>query len=332
MNPAAAQKHHRGVIVPMVTPITADGTLDQGAVGRIVDHLIAGRVHGVFVLGTTGEGPAVPQRTRDLLVKLVAERANGHLRVYAGVSEDAVAESATAGNRYFDAGVDAVIAHVPSAYEVRPKESLAYFTELAGRLSGDLILYNMPLTTNVSLPIEVCEESARKAKVVGIKDSENDPRRLGELLRVLGQQQSFSIFVGTGPLMAIGLLQGADGIVPSAGNLVPQLCRRFYDSVIQRDTHGTEALHAQLMAVSNVYQKGRTLGQSVAALKGAMTCLGLCGPDVFAPLTPITEVERLALRIDLLNLGIRLQNAANDAHPLQPVAEARPGAFSGGAA
>lgn len=312
MNGPATEKKHRGVIVPMVTPITPRGELDEPAVGRIVHHLCQGGAHGVFVLGTTGEWSSVPSTMRNRLVELVMERVNGHARVYAGISSDNLADSVAAGNRYLEGGVDAVVAHVPAHYEKHPRESLHFFTELAGRLNGDLLLYNMPLTTNVSLPIEVCKETARRPRVIGIKDSENNAERLGQLLHELGGQDSFSVFVGTGPLMAKGLLLGADGIVPSVGNLAPSLCRQFFDSVKNGDAHQTQSLHDRLMELANVYQKGRTLEQSLAALKGAMTWLGLCGPDVFPPLKPTDATDRMTLYAELLRLGVPVPNPLLD--------------------
>jgi 2-dehydro-3-deoxy-D-pentonate aldolase len=302
MNVPAKQKKHWGVVVPMVSPITPQLALDESAIERIVQHLRDGGVHGVFVLGTTGEGPAVPQPMRDRLVELVTQHANGQLRVYAGISSDSIPDSVAAGERYLKFGVDAVIAHAPARSETN--ESLHYFAELASRLNGDLIIYNMPLTTNVSLPIEVCKETARRPSVRGIKDSENNVERLGLLLRELRDRESFSVFVGTSPLMAKGLLQGADGIVPSAGNLAPTLCRRFFDSIAKGDLGKTELLHKQLMDTANLFQKGRTLEQSIATLKGAMSLMGFCGADVFPPLKKLTATEQAALETEMSQCGL----------------------------
>jgi 4-hydroxy-tetrahydrodipicolinate synthase len=312
MKVSGKQKKHRGVIVPMVTPLTPCLELDEPAMQRLVDHLCEGGVHGIFVLGTTGEGPYVPVKMRSQLVELAVRSARGRIHVYAGISSEALGDSLDAGNRYLKMGVDAVVAHAPAHYEKQPAESLHFFDELAARLNGDLLIYNMPLTTNVSLPIEVCKETARKPRVIGIKDSENNPERMGRLLQELGGRESFSVFVGTGPLMAKGLLQGADGIVPSVGNLMPSLCREFYDSIARQDARKTGALHDRLMELSNVYQKGRTLGQSIAALKGAMTWLGLCGPDVLPPLKPTSADERLVMHELLAQMGMPVHNLHPD--------------------
>jgi dihydrodipicolinate synthase/N-acetylneuraminate lyase len=309
---SASKKKHCGVIVPMVTPLTPRGKLDQPAIERLVEFFRKGGVHGVFVLGTTGEGPSVPSLMREPLVRIVADCARGRLLVYAGISNDSARDSAVAGNRYFRRGVDAVVAHAPASYERHPEESAQYFAEVARQLDGELMLYNMPLTTNVSLPVDVCGEIARKPRVIGIKDSENDAERLGALLKRVGGEESFSVFVGTGALMASGLLRGARGIVPSVGNLDPGLCRRLYDCAVHGDSQGTQSLHRRFMELAQVYQKGRTLEQSLAALKGAMACLGLCGPDVFLPLKPVNAAERAALAAELARLGLPVRDAHTD--------------------
>jgi len=292
----------------MVTPVTADGGLDELAVVRIVEFLVAGGVHGVFVLGTTGEAPSVPAMIRQRLVQLVVQVAGKRVKVYAGISDNSLTDSVDAGNQYLKLGVDALVAHVPSYFAVHPEDSLIYFNELSDRLHGDLILYNMPMTTKVSIPIDVCKETSRKRGVIGIKDSENNADRMTELLRELGGRESYSVFVGTGPLMAKGLLEGADGIVPSAGNLVPRLCREMYDCATNGGRDKVDALHQQFMKISGVYQKGRSLPQSLSSLKGAMTWLGLCGPDVFPPLKPTTAAQRLTLRAELAELGLPVKN------------------------
>lgn len=318
MSAVASSLIHRGVIVPMVTPLTPQGQLDEAAVERLVEHLCRGGVHGVFVLGTTGEGPTVPRPLREQLVQAVQRCVRGRLLLYASVSDDAVGESIVAGNRYFLMGVDAVVAHAPTRYQREPAEAREYFSELASHLDGDLILYNMPLTTNVSLPVDVCDDFARQGRVIGMKDSENNAARHATLLQRFDGLESFSFFVGTGALMAEGLLRGARGIVPSLGNLAPRLCRELYDSAVAGDRVRTEALNRRFLELAQIYQKDRTLMQSLAALKGAMSCLGLCGADMFPPLAAVSPAERQKIAAELALLGFSNYNAAADEHATLP--------------
>ncbi len=292
--------HHHGVVVPMVTPVTAAGELDEAAVDRLVEFLIAGGIEAIFVLGTTGEGVSVPASIRRGLVRRTVEAVARRVKVYAGIPE-APADSATA-NEYFHAGADAIVAKPPESYPVG--KLLAWYEALLARLEGPLIMYNIPSTTNVSIPLAVLAELAGHPMVAGIKDSENDAKRMGELLRKFGEVPGFSIFVGVGALMADGLKLGADGIVPSVGNLIPGVCKELCASARRGDWIEASAHAKRMKDVSALYQDGRTLGQSLVALKAALYCRGLCTAHVLPPLVPLKAAEVEALRSEMSRLRL----------------------------
>jgi len=285
-------KHH-GVVVPMVTPVTTAGRLDEPAVDRLVDFLLAGGVDGIFVLGTTGEGMAVPREARRRLVECTVARVRRRARVYAGISE-LQPNDVAAGNEYFHAGADAVVARPPVSFAL--DKLLPWFQSLLRGLEGPLILYNMPSTTNVSIPLRVVEELLGHPQLAGIKDSENNAKRLEELLQRFGGRSDFAIFVGVGSLMAKGLKLGAEGIVPSVGNLIPEVCRDLCACAQRGDWVEADRKAERMSAVSALYQTGRTLEQSLAALKAALHCRGLCGPNVLPPLHPLAETELEGIR------------------------------------
>jgi dihydrodipicolinate synthase/N-acetylneuraminate lyase len=292
---------HHGVIVPMVTPIAPDGSLDEAAVQRVVDHMVAGGAHGIFVLGTTGENTSVPAALRERLVAATVEHVAGRARTYAGVSANCLADSVAAAKAYAPLGVDAVVAHLPTYYALNTEEQFAYFSALAGRIDLPLVLYDIPVTAHMVIPVEVVERLSRHANVVGIKDSGGDVARLTALLERLGDgEPDFTILVGASVLSAQGLALGADGIVPSQGNLIPALCRVLYDCAIAGDRDAAEAHQRQLDAFMRLFLEGRSLAQSLGALKAMMGALGLCGPDVLPPLLPPSPQEQAALRRQFL--------------------------------
>jgi 4-hydroxy-tetrahydrodipicolinate synthase len=141
-------KHH-GVIVPLVTPFTAAGEIDEVAAGRIVSHCANGGVH-VFVLGTTGEAASIPTSKRLRLVKASVEAAAGRIKVYAGIGDNCPEHSIAAANEYLRLGADAVVAHLPAYYALKPVEMKAFFELLAAQIRGNLMLYNIPSTTHMS--------------------------------------------------------------------------------------------------------------------------------------------------------------------------------------
>ena len=296
------QQHH-GVVVPMVTPVTPAGQLDEPAVERLVGFLLAGGVDAIFVLGTTGEGVSVPRAFRRRLVERTAALSQRRAKVYAGVG-DLYPKDVAAGNDYFHAGADAVVARPPIAFA--PEKLLPWIRSLLTGLEGPLILYNIPSTTNVSIPLEVLDQLIGHPNLAGIKDSEDSLKRLQELLRRYGDRPEFAIFVGVGRLMAEGLRLGAEGIVPSVGNLIPEVCRDLCACARRGDWPEAERHAKRMNDVSALYQNGRTLSQSLAALKGAMSCRGLCDPSVLPPLLPLPQTElegirRQMSRLQLLN-------------------------------
>ena len=123
-------------------------------------------------------------------------------------------------------------------------------------------------------------------------------------MRRFGGKKDFSVFVGVGALMEKGLKLGADGIVPSVGNLIPDVCHQLCVAAEKFDWRVAESLYSRMSAVAAVYQKGRTLNESLAALKAAVHCQGLCAPDVLPPLhsLPKIEVEKIRSQMAALHL------------------------------
>jgi 4-hydroxy-tetrahydrodipicolinate synthase len=295
-------KYH-GAVVPMVTPLTAQGALDEAALFRLVDVQIAGGVEGIFVLGTTGEGAHVPSEFRRRLVELTARRAGKLALVFAGLGDIRAADVSEA-NEFFHAGADAVVAHPPITEKMPAEKLQAWYQLLLDRIEGPLLLYNMPMTTGISIPLDAVEKLLGHPKLAGIKDSENNPKRHEELLQRFGGKKDFSVFVGVGALMEKGLRFGADGIVPSVGNLIPDVCHQLCAAAKKADWATAEKLSARMNAVAALYQKGRNLNESLAALKAAMHCRGLCAPQVLPPLRRVSETELEKIRRQMMELHL----------------------------
>ena len=294
---------YQGAVVPMVTPVTADGVVDEAAVDVLVDSLITGGVEGIFVLGTTGEGAGVPPKFRQRLVERVVHRAKKRCLVYAGLDDVDLAEIAAA-NEYLKTGANAIVVRPPVSKPAPAQELAGWYHALLDQISGPVILYNMPMTTGVSIPFDAIAELSRHPKCVGIKDSENNSHRIEELLKRFGGRPDFSVFIGVGALMEKGLKLGADGIVPSVGNLIPDVCHKICVAAKKADWTEADALAARMTAVAALYQKGRTLNESLSALKAAMHYRGLCEPHVLPPLKPISEshLEKLRHEMERLHL------------------------------
>lgn len=291
-----------GVVVPLVTPITADGQLDVTALDRLIEFQIAGGVEGLLLLGTTGEGPCVPRPLRRPFIERAVATARKRLRICVNVTENSLADTLAGAREFFSLGADAIAVLPPFYFPPRPAELTAWFRALLDASPGPVLLYNIPMTTRVSIPLEVIGELVGHPRLVGLKDSENNAQRHSELLRRFGGRMDFSLFCGVGTLMAQDLKSGMDGIVPSVGNLIPDICHRLCAPTQSGDW--TEAAqHADRMsAVAALYQKGRTLAQSLAAIKGLLHLRDFCSATVFPPLLALSPDELEALRSEAAKL------------------------------
>jgi 4-hydroxy-tetrahydrodipicolinate synthase len=297
------QGKHSGVIVPLVTPFTPQGEIDQTATARIVNHCAEAAVH-VFVLGTTGEAASISTAKRASLIKTSVSAAAGRIKVYAGIGDNCPENSIAAANEYLRLGADAVVAHLPAYYALKPAEMKAFFELLSSQIRGSLMLYNIPSTTHMSLPLDIAEELSHLPNVIGFKDSENIPGRPEETARRLSGRPSFSIFMGAAVLSAKALKLGFDGLVPSSGNLVPHLWRELYDQARAGHWEKADALQSRLNNVAQVFQRNRTLGESLAALKAMMETRGLCGPTVLPPLRTLAPDARQSVKDELSALNL----------------------------
>ena len=287
----------RGVITPMITPMTETGKIDLESAAKIVDHLISGGT-APFILGTTGESASIPEFARPAFVQTMVNTTAGRSLTYAGISSPSFQTSVIAAEKYFDLGVDAVVAHPPSYFPLDGDQLLNYFETLANTIPGPLILYNITSVTHVSIPLSVIDQLSHHEKIIAIKDSERDLERLHESLKLWSAREDFSHLIGWGAQMANGLLKGSHGLVPSTGNLTPKMYSDLFSAAAANDENELSRLQNLTGEISAIYQKDRTLGQSLAALKVMMHSLELCDPHVALPLQRLgLEEEQIILEL-----------------------------------
>jgi 2-dehydro-3-deoxy-D-pentonate aldolase len=284
-------KMHRGVIVPMSTPFTPEGEVDEAAAERISDRLAQHQL-GIFVLGTTGETSSIPSAQRERVVAAAIRAAAGRVPVYAGIGDNCLNDSVSAARRYLRAGAAAVVAHMPCYYPITRDEMQAYFERLHSGIAGPLMLYNIPQTTRMSLPVDVVEKLAELPHVVGFKDSEATAGRLEQVAARFSGRPNFSILMGVAALSLQALRAGFDGLVPSSGNLVPHLWQQFWNAAEAQRWEEAAALQDRLDAIAQVLQRNRSLGGYLAALKAALAEQKLCSPTMLPPLLPLPQSDR----------------------------------------
>ncbi|MGH8018352.1 MAG: dihydrodipicolinate synthase family protein [Opitutaceae bacterium] len=288
----------------MLTPFRSNGSLDEPAVGRLIDHILAGGNQGVLAAGTTGEAVSMPLAMRVRLVEIAVEHSRGKAVVFGGIGDNSIAHSLELAEAFFRAGANAVVVHLPSYYPIDAAGMEYHLRAIADQVSGPLFLYNIPQTTKLSLPFEVIERLSHHPRIAGIKDSEPDGERQEKLARMFKSRADFAVFCGSVPFTSRAMLAGADGYVPGVGNVAPAEVRALMDRCVAGDAAGAAAAQARIDAVSAVYQKGRTVAQSLCAMKAVMELLGIAERHVLPPLQSCSDEEMDVLREGLREAGV----------------------------
>jgi 4-hydroxy-tetrahydrodipicolinate synthase len=289
-------KKYSGVVVPMVTPVTESGAVDLESVDKIIDLFSRSGV-SALLMGTTGEGNSVSQaealRLVSQAVKASAKDIDGgeHCTIYVNLTGNCFSEQVEQASRFAEAGAEVIVATLPTYYALTPQQMENYYERLADSVERPLMLYNILATTHMSIPVEVISRLADHPNIVGLKDSERDMERMKQCIALAQGRKDFCYFCGWAAQSASSLAMGGDGIVPSTGNFVPRLFRQLYDAAIAGDNSTAQRLQDETDAIARIYQKDRTLGQSLAALKVMMQTKGLCQPYMLMPLTRLSADE-----------------------------------------
>jgi len=303
------EKKYSGIVIPSVTPLTRDHELDRGAVERILNNFHINRVHP-FILGTTGEAASLPLSLKMEFIKLAGRFKKSGDVLYVGISSNNLNESIELAEWSVDQGADVVVANLPSYYTLTESSMLKYFEQLAENIQTPLIIYNIPATTHMSIPLMAIDQLSHHDNIVGIKDSERDEERLRISIELWKNRKDFSHFLGWATKSAEALLSGSDGLVPSTGNLQPKLYADLYAAAKKNDNEKAYALQQLSDVLGNLYQQGRTLGESLWALKVLMKELRLCDPYVMPPLYEQSIEQEFKLQSglqDILKAEIKLQ-------------------------
>ncbi|WP_114782512.1 dihydrodipicolinate synthase family protein [Botryobacter ruber] len=300
---------YNGVVVPTVTPLTADFKFDQEAFEKMVTNF---RQHNTmpFILGTTGESASLPFSLKLEYIKFAGSIKQPGEVYYAGIASNVLEESVALAHAAFEAGIDVVAANLPSYYALTEKQMFTYFEHLADQVQGPLIIYNIPATTHMSIPLHVLDKLSQHLNIVGVKDSERSEERLQESLELWADREDFCYFLGWAAQSAEALFRGADGLIPSTGNFIPGIYQDMLRAVDAGDRE--KAFHYQRLsdAFGALYQSGRTLGESLWGLKKLIQETGLCQPYMMSPLSLGTHEEGEMLKQNLHDLlrkeGIQL--------------------------
>jgi 4-hydroxy-tetrahydrodipicolinate synthase len=300
----------RGIVPPLITPLRDRNRLDAAGLERLVEHVLGGGVHGLFLLGTTGEAPSLSHRLRHEFVARACRLVAGRVPVLVGITDTSFVESLALARRAADAGARAVVLSAPYYFPAGQPELWEYLEHIVSELPLPVFLYNIPSHTKIAFGFEIVRRALELRRVVGMKDSSGDLRYFRRLARLVRDRRGFTLLMGSETLLPQALRAGAHGGVTGSANLFPRLFVDLYRAVRRADRRSptfrkrAAALQRQVVRLQQtIFAVGHHPSAHLKGVKCALSLLGICDDFMAEPFARFRAPERERVRRYLEELG-----------------------------
>jgi len=290
--------HPKGIIPPMVTPLGKDENVDKKAIGRVVEYLIAGGVHGLFPLGSTGEWYGLGFNQKREIIETVMEANNKRLPVYAGTGAVTTKETIRLTKLATEIGVDALSVITPVFITPNDQELFNHYQAVASNTDLPILIYNNPGRTGINLSVDLVVKLSKIDNIVGIKDSSGDMTQGAEYIR--STDDNFAVLAGRDTLIYGFLSYGGSGAIAATANIAPQIVVKIYEEY-QKGNY-QEALKAQFQLAPLRMAFG--LGSFPVVIKEGLNLLGIEVGSTLRPVESLTDEARGKLREILRNMHV----------------------------
>ena len=294
--------HIKGIIPAVVTPFTKDEELNEEGLGIILDRLIEKGVHGVFVVGSTGEFWALTVEEKQRIYRTAVEATRGRVPVYAGTSANTTWEAVLLSKIAQDEGADCLSVLTPTFISPTDDELFQHYGTIAEAVDLPVLLYGNPARTGVKLSTALVARLAETYEnIVGIKDSTGDLTQSMDYM--LKCPDDFRLIMGRDTLIYAALLHGAAGAIAASSNIAPEIAVGIYECFVAGDLDGALAYQRRLAPLRLAF----TLGSFPVVLKEGAEMVGLPAGPARGPIGSMSDEKRQQLRDILIQLGCDVQ-------------------------
>ncbi|WP_162605378.1 dihydrodipicolinate synthase family protein [Jiangella ureilytica] len=289
-----------GVVASPVTPLTADGRIDDATFARLLRFLVREGADHVAVPMHIGESLKLSDAERRRLVEIAAQTLDPATPLYAHVSTPGTELTIALARHAIAAGAAGVVVTPPYHWRPSPAALVEHFTAVAAATAGQVIGYNYPERIGVTVsPEVVAEVIATSPNFVGLKDASLTMKYFTEVCRVgASLRPGFAVFSGVEYVLPAAAIGGA-GCFSACGGVAPRLVRRLADAALAGDLVAARPLQATISELFSAIETGYP-----ATIKAAMAIMGRpCGPSRLpAERLSLDDMKRLESRLDDLDV------------------------------
>lgn len=287
-----------GSLVALITPMRADGDIDEAALERLIEWQIAEGTDGLVPVGTTGESPTLSHDEHKLVVELTVRVAAGRVPVIAGAGSNATAEAVALAQHAQSVGADGVLVVTP--YYNKPTQAglLLHYRAIADAIDLPIIIYNIPSRSVIDMSVATMATLAKHRNVAGVKDATANLTRPLHTTAACGPD--FCQLSGEDHTALAYLAAGGHGCISVTANIAPRLCADMHDAWQRGDVASAMAIQARLLPLHDAM----FVETNPAPAKFAASLLGYGVPHCRLPLAPLSETAQEQMRAAMTSIGL----------------------------
>ena len=287
-----------GSIVALVTPMLEDGSVDYPTLRTLIDWHIAEGTDCIGVVGTTGESPTVTVEEHCEILRVAVEQAKGQVPIMAGCGANSTREAIELTRFAQKVGADCHLQVVPYYNKPTQEGQYQHFKAIAEAVDLPMVLYNVPGRSVADMLHDTVLRLAQVPGIIGIKEATGNIERAQWLIRDV--PPGFAVYSGDDPTAVALMLCGGQGNISVTANIAPRLMHELCVAAMAGDTRRAMQIQRQLMPV----HKHLFVEANPIPVKWAMAELGLCGPTLRLPMTPLSASFHTTVKDALRSSGL----------------------------
>jgi len=288
-----------GIVTPLITPVDARECVDETGLRNVIEHVLRGGVHGVFVAGSTGEFYGLDYDEKKRAVEITIHQVKGRVPVYVGASAITTRECIKLSKMAEASGAQAVTVLTPMFIRPSEEELYQHFRAIAESTALPVLVYNNPERTGINMSANLIERLAEIPNLVGAKESSGDMTLTSQYISRT-RSKGFKILAGRDTQILATLVYGGVGSVAATSNIAPSLVVEIYTKFKAGDMPG--ALEAQYKLAP--LRVAFALGSFPVVMKDALNLMGINVGDPIKPLVHCTPANLAKLKEILVQMGL----------------------------
>jgi 4-hydroxy-tetrahydrodipicolinate synthase len=282
----------KGIIVPLITPMNNDETINEKELRNQVNRQIENGIHGLFPLGTNGEAYALSFEEKIKVMEIVVDETRGRVPVYAGTGCVNTKDTIELSKKAKEIGVDVISVITPWFAAASQEELYEHFKEVAESVDLPIILYNIPARTGNALSPETVEKLSKISNIVGVKDSSGNFDNMLQYIEKTREREDFAVLSGNDSLILWCLLAGGKGGIAGCANVYPKVMSSIYDTFISGNVKAAREIQDSIRSFRNCFK----YGNPNTIVKTAVGLLGYNVGKCRKPFSKVSESGIAALK------------------------------------